>query len=245
MKSKQQINVLCCFFLCTKKKFFLKLSYLDIFGISLSEERKEMAKAMASGNEEATRKVSNDSRSAPGYSCNDKGFMDFSDQLMIGKRYVLQNPKKVEDIQVDHGKGRYGSVYCAHDKKENSYKAIKILKLPEKEGDDNYIRRELRVLKRITNSELGDEDNPKIGSPFVIQLLDYGQYETHSYFVFDYFEVTLQQHLDHVLQMNYKALQASNGNDIDNESNEQDNNGNNNANAKKQKKVTKKKTTIK
>jgi len=76
----------------------------------------------------------------------------------------------------------------------------------EKDGDDNYIRRELRVLKRITTNELGETDNPKISCPFVIQLLGFGQYENHSYFVFDYFEVTLQQHLEYILHLMFLSI---------------------------------------
>ncbi|ETO14504.1 hypothetical protein RFI_22864 [Reticulomyxa filosa] len=232
---------------------------------SVVRERKKMAKIVDPNEtkvEEKSHEPLDTTSGAPSYLCNDKGFMEFSDQLVIDKRYVLQKPKKVDELELDHGKGRYGSVYCAYDKKEKMFKAVKILKLPEKDGEDvknqtskqkrgthnfkgyatrtlkkkNYIRRELRVLKRITNNELGEEDNEKgIICPFVIQLLGHGTYENHSYFVFDYFEVTLQQHLEYILQLNYESLtklkqQILDSNNQDIEANENDGNGNDNDN---------------
>ncbi|ETO05545.1 hypothetical protein RFI_31854 [Reticulomyxa filosa] len=161
------------------------------------------------GNKHGEEEQSNAAVLAPKYSCNDKGFMEFSEKLVIGKRYVLQKPKAIEELELEHGKGRYGSVYCVFDKKENNVKAVKILKIPEEDGDDNYIRRELRVLKRISRTESDSEEKSSTTNPFVIKLLDYGRYKSHSYFLFDYLEVTLQQHFDYVLHLNYQSVKQS------------------------------------
>ncbi|ETO02146.1 hypothetical protein RFI_35292 [Reticulomyxa filosa] len=152
--------------------------------------------------------------------CNDKGFMEFSDQLVIDKRYKLQKPKGVDELELDHGKGRYGSVYCAYDTEEKNYKAIKILKLPEKDGDD--------VTNDNSNfNHLGEKDNPKINCPFVIELLGYGWYKRHCYFVFNYFEVTLQQHLDYILQLNLESVEKLK--QLNKKNNHRNTNNNNNS----------------
>ncbi|ETO09923.1 hypothetical protein RFI_27454, partial [Reticulomyxa filosa] len=72
--------------------------------------------------------------------------------------------------------------------------------------EQTYINRELRVLKRISSNNLGEKENPKIRCPFVIELLGHGWYKRHCYFVFPYFEVTLQQHLEYISQMNLESV---------------------------------------
>ena len=50
------------------------------------------------------------------YIINENGFLEFSENLIINNQYVLRKPFKIDDLEIENGKGRYGSVFCIYDK---------------------------------------------------------------------------------------------------------------------------------
>jgi serine/threonine protein kinase len=75
-------------------------------------------------------------------------------QHRLGHTISSEDPTELFELEHRLGKGSFGAVYKARNKKTGEYVAIKIICLDEDEGVLDDVRSELAVLNECTNSHI-------------------------------------------------------------------------------------------